>query len=50
VIVLLLPAPLVLMLFGLDALENFLFPRLTDRSETERRKTSKNRFARHHPS
>ena len=34
-IALLLPALLMLMLFGLDALENFLFPRHTGRSQTD---------------
>ncbi|MER7496449.1 hypothetical protein ABT033_28120 [Streptomyces pharetrae] len=35
VIVLLLPVLLVLMLFGLDALENFLFPEHAERSQTD---------------
>lgn len=35
VIALLLPVLLLLMLFGLDALENFLFPRNTERSQTD---------------
>lgn len=35
VIALLLPALFVLMLFGLDALENFLFPRQAERSRTD---------------
>ncbi len=34
VIALLLPVLVVLMLFGLDALENFLFPRHAERSRT----------------
>lgn len=41
VIVLLLPVMLVLMLFGLDALENFLFPQLPDRSPTDAGEHSK---------
>jgi len=35
VIALLLPVLIVLMLFGLDALESFLFPRHTDRPQTD---------------
>ncbi|MGW2035687.1 MULTISPECIES: hypothetical protein [Streptomyces] len=35
VIALLLPVLVVLMLFGLDALENLLFPRHTERSQTD---------------
>lgn len=41
VIALLMPVLLVLMLFGLDALENFLFPRHTDQSQTDTGEPSK---------
>jgi hypothetical protein len=41
VIALLLPVLLVVMLFGLDALENFLFPQQTERSQTDVRESPK---------